>query len=152
MTVLLLEYSRVLSEVDVILNQFPSELLEKIPSNLLNTIKENKHKSYMFNYDKNKSLIEQKISEKAKDLISAIYLRYICGEEEKKELIEICKQNDFKNKEKNILDTRVTKKVEIKNEVCDDVKKTEENNSLVVEEKWYKRFINLIKKIFRFKK
>lgn len=153
MAVLVLEYSRVLAEVDVVLNHFPQKLLEKIPSNLIESIKENKNKNYVFKYDEDKSLVEQKISEDAKNLISAIYFRYICNDEKKSELIEICKENELKKKnEKSNLNSILEKKSNSIDEVKIEEKKLEENKAIiVVNYKWYQKILNKLKSLFKTK-
>lgn len=152
MAVLVLEYSRVLAEVDVVLNHFPQKLLEKVPSNLINSIKENKNKNYVFKYDEDKSLVEQKISEDAKNLISAIYFRYICDDEKKSQLIEIFKVNELKKNDEKIKNNNLNSIIYEKKEIEVENKRVEKSESIVeVKDKWYKKIINKIKGLFKIK-
>ena len=84
----------VLSQVYSVLQYLPDELLKKIPFQIRDNITKLKSKDYEFEYDEAKELAEQDILEESKDMISALYLTYMCGEEKKNELLEICKQND----------------------------------------------------------
>ena len=60
-------YEKVLSEVNYILQNLPSEIQNKIPSDFKNAIVQNMDVTYIpETYDKNKTLDEQKISEETK--------------------------------------------------------------------------------------
>ena len=76
-------YAQVLTEVDEILSHVEPELLEKVPSNLLEQIHTKKDLNYEFTYDREKSLINQDVFDETKHLVSAIYLNYNWSEENK---------------------------------------------------------------------
>lgn len=48
-----------LVEVEYILKKLDDEYLNKIPQEIWDYIEENKDKRYIFNYDENKTLVEQ---------------------------------------------------------------------------------------------
>lgn len=96
MTNQLLEISDVAKETITVLNYFNTEFVSKIPSNVLEGLKEVANKSSLtFNIKQNKKLAEQKISEETKDLISLIYYSYIATEEQKKELKKTWNENEL---------------------------------------------------------
>ena len=89
-----LNMPNVLSQVYSVLQYLPEELLNKIPEMIKENIYQFKSVEYDFVYDETKELAEQDLLEESKDMISALYLTYMCGEEKKNELVEICKNND----------------------------------------------------------
>ncbi len=93
-TVVQLNMPNVLSQVYSVLQHLPDELLSMIPQKIKENIYEFKSTEYDYEYDVTKELAEQEIFEESKDMISALYLTYMCGEEKKNELVEICKNND----------------------------------------------------------
>ena len=93
------DYSQVLSEVYQIIEYMEPELKEKIPEKLINQIAEKRDKDYVFKYDTTKSLLDQDMYDESKHLISAIYINYVCDDEEKREILNICSENDKKYEE-----------------------------------------------------
>lgn len=84
-------YNKALKEVYVILNYIDEEEKNKIPKEMLELIKENMDKEYNFKIDKNLKISEQKLLNETKGLISVLYSRYICSEEERKKWKEFDK-------------------------------------------------------------
>lgn len=93
------DYSQVLSEVYQIIEYMEPELKEKIPEKLIKQISEKRDKDYVFKYDTNKPLLEQDMYDESKHLISALYINYICDDDEKREILNICSENDKKYEE-----------------------------------------------------
>ena len=91
------EINDVCKEVITILGFFNIDIIEKIPSKILNKLNELAADSELNYYiDKEKDLIDQDISEKSKDLIALLYYSYIATEKEKHELSKIWNDNEKK--------------------------------------------------------
>ena len=148
------EFAEASAEINEILKYMPKEEVEKIPSKLREFFKEVSSKDYVTNINPDLPLDEQNIKEKTKDIIALIYRNYWCSEEERKELDQKLIENDKKFEEElrekynpdNIFKNNVTttKKEE------SEVKEEKIEQSLVVQEteKWYQRFLNMIKRWF----
>ena len=93
------DYSQVLSEVYQIIEYMEPALRERIPERLINQIAEKRDKDYMFKYDTSKSLLDQDMYDESKHLISAIYINYVCDDNEKREILNIWSENDKKYEE-----------------------------------------------------
>ena len=72
-----INFPNVFSEVYEVVEHFPSEYIEKIPEKFLKCIRDLKNNRYVFEYDFSKSLMEQNISEPAKDIIAYLYIGFI---------------------------------------------------------------------------
>lgn len=91
------EINDVCKEVLTILGFFNIDVIEKIPSKILQKINELAADSELNYYiDREKDLIDQDISEKGKDLIALLYYSYIATENEKNELSKIWNDNEKK--------------------------------------------------------
>lgn len=115
------EFAEASAELIEILKYLPESEVEKIPSKLRNFFEKVANPNYIVKIDPHKSLEQQNIQEKTKDLIAVIYRNYWCNEEEKtlldKKLIENDKKyeaklreqydpnNIFKSKEKEAIYT-----------------------------------------------
>ena len=149
------EFAEASAEINEILKYMPKEEVEKIPSKLREFFREISSKDYVTNINPNIPLDKQQIKEKTKDIIALIYRNYWCSEEERKELDQKLIENDRKFEEElrekynpdNIFKNNVTttKKEE------PEVKEEKIEQSLVVQEteKWYQRFLNMIKRWFK---
>lgn len=148
------EFAEASAEINEIFKYLPKEEVEKIPSKLREFFKEVSSKDYVTNINPNIPLDKQQIKEKTKDIIALIYRNYWCSEEERKELDQKLIENDKKFEEElrekynpdNIFKNNVTttKKEE------PEIKEEKIEQSLVVQEteKWYQRFLNMIKRWF----
>ena len=149
------EFVEASAEINEILKYMPKEEVEKIPSKLREFFKEVASKDYVTNINPNLPLDEQEIKEKTKDIIALIYRNYWCSEEERKELDQKLIENDRKFEEElrekynpdNIFKNNVTttKKEE------PEVKEEKIEQSLVPQqtEKWYQRFLDMVKRWFK---
>lgn len=148
------EFAEASAEINEILKYMPNKEVEKIPSKLREFFKEVSSKDYVTNINPDLPLDKQQIKEKTKDIIALIYRNYWCSEEERKELDQKLIENDRKFEEElrekynpdNIFKNNVTttKKEE------PEIKEEKIEQSLVVQEteKWYQRFLNMIKRWF----
>lgn len=82
------DISKRLVEVEYILKKLNDEYIRKIPKEIWNYIEENKDKSYKYNYDENKTLVEQKLSIDTISILTYINMEYLLAEQEKKEMEE----------------------------------------------------------------
>lgn len=149
------EFAEASAEINEILKYMPKEEVEKIPSKLREFFKEVSSKDYVTNINPNMPLDKQQIKEKTKDIIALIYRNYWCSEEERKELDQKLIENDRKFEEElrekynpdNIFKNNVTttKKEE------PEVKEEKIEQSLVPQqtEKWYQRFLDMVKRWFK---
>jgi len=92
----MINYKKCLVEVDEILKHLSEEDYKKIPINLLNIIKENKDKTYVWEYDETKSLREQMLSRDTVVILSFINLEYLLTDEQKLLMEQIYKLNNTK--------------------------------------------------------
>lgn len=134
-----------LVEVEYILKKLDNEHIKKIPQEIWDYIEENKDKNYVFNYDDNKTLIEQKLNIDTISILTYINMEYLLGEEQKKEMIE------FLRKDETIAEQE---KAKLYNP--DDLFKNKQQNkqqeTSLVEvkiEKWYEKMFSFLKNIFK---
>lgn len=158
------EYGRTLSEVSIILNNMDEFLVNKIPEKLRKKIEEDKSQSYKFEYDSNKSLSEQKMLKTTKLYLTMLFLRFFCTEDEKKETLEIMKENESKyqselqEKQKMYSTDNIFKKDKIENDLInnDEIEKVEVEEKddvqmVVYKENVFVKIFAKIKNIFKIK-
>jgi len=140
-----MEDKKVLTEVYEILKHLSSENLKKIPSNVINLIKDNMDENYIFNYDVSKSLQEQNISRDTVAVLSYINMEYLLNDKQREFIDNLHKQNEEdleqQKREKYNSDNLSTNKNKTINKDTALIKYTKE--------KWYKKFINKIINIFK---
>jgi len=88
------EYSEAISEILDILENSDDSICEKIPNQLIEFWKNNKSTTYIPKLDHSKPLNEMKLKEKTKDMITMIYLNYLCDESKKNSAKGIIKENE----------------------------------------------------------
>lgn len=81
------EYRIALSEVNALLKLSNMEVVHNVPYKLRKYIVQNMDKTFKVNVDMSKSLEDQNISNKAKNILALIYRDYLVTTEEKKQLI-----------------------------------------------------------------
>lgn len=143
------EYTEAIVEVLDILENSDDEINKKIPEKLIEFWRRNKSKTYKPNLDHNKPLNEMNLKDKTKDIITMVYLNYLCNKNEKEITLDTIRENEenyqLMIREKYNPDDIFKNKREIKSE-----QQTEEKNLTVVqEEKWYKKLFNIIKGLFK---
>ena len=78
-----MKYENAFSEVYSIINILDEKLRYRIPNEIYNMIKYKMNENYIFQFDNNKSIDKQNISNEAKSIIALLYKNYMCSDEEK---------------------------------------------------------------------
>ena len=95
-----LEYQMACTEVLEVLKYMPKKDVEKIPTNVIKSLKSAKRFDYKFRYDTQKKANEQNISKRAKAMIARLYRDYMVSEQVRK-LIESKEKFDKKKANNN---------------------------------------------------
>lgn len=144
-----IEYRQALFEVYKILENTDEEIKNKIPEKFIKFVKENMDTNYKFELEKGKELVRQNLKSETKQIIALIYKYYICGEEERKKIVEKEKIDIRKN---FYIDFNKNKKSKIKNiQNRDEIENFETSLLEMKKEKWYKKLINKILEFFQIK-
>ena len=149
------EYSKRLVEVDEILMHLSKSEYEKIPKEILQNIKENKDKNYLWKFDKSKKLGEQDINRDTIALLAYINMNYLLDEKQKsfmKTIYQINEQN--KRKENSTTNMKsdfneLFKKNRPINREVNDTEIKQENTLIKKEESLFHKIINKIKQLFK---
>lgn len=148
----MIDYNKRLVEVDEILNYLSEEELSKIPEEIKASIKENKDKDYIWKYDEEKPLKDQKVDRDTIAILSYLNIEYLLNTEQKELMLEIHKVNQEKQEQMEINKKYGLEDVFKKEEVGqDDIKGTKNSQELsLVENKdnFFVKIIKNIKKIF----
>ncbi len=153
------EYIQAYTEVNCLLEHFPNELIEKLPKNILNMIKNKSDEKYVIQIDTNKKIQDNNISKKTKDILTVLKYNFWSNEEEKEKLKKIFYENEAREQEE------LSKKYDIDKAFNDQKIKTEEveenknevieetinENAMLIEHKesFISKIINKIKNIFK---
>ena len=141
-------YEIAFSEVYEILQYLDKDEYKKIPQELIETIKNNRDKDYLYNIDSEKKLKEQKMLPETKAILFNIFRDYLCTEAQK-ETIKNWQIDDLNKIEKE-------KKLKYDVDVFNDNRNNHNdlsviNNTQLIEVKEksiWKKFFNKIKAIF----
>ncbi len=139
------ETKKALSEIDDILYHLDRTLYSKIPSKMIQLIKENKESSYIPKIDYTKSINDQELLKETRVILSLLYRDYICSPEKKNELIS----NDIielKQVEENPVKFDYNQLFKEKKQEIQHVHNSEVT---VYKKNIFQTFIMFIKKIFR---
>lgn len=144
------------TEVFEVLNLLGNEYIQKIPNKLYMYIAENRDKKSIIEYDINTNILDQNISEDAKDMIAYLNLQYWCTPEEKERLLKQYEKNDKlyeeKLKEKYSYDNlfkKTNQNIEVIRNNDDESKKLEKSKALIeYKESMFKKIISKIKHFF----
>ena len=145
-----IEYSEAIVEVLDILQYSDDNILEKIPKKLIDFWDRNKSTTYKPNLDHSKSINEMDLKNKTKSIITMIYLNYLCDDTEKNDINLILKANEEKYQEeliKKYNPDNIFKKHHKAQEIDENIV-TNNVTMMKYKEPKFKRFINLIKRIF----
>ena len=82
-----IQYKKSCTEVLEILKHIPKEDYEKIPTDIINVIENDKEENYHFEYDVNKTLDEQNVSKQAKIMIALFFREYWATEHQKEVIL-----------------------------------------------------------------
>lgn len=88
-----------LTEVEAILNELSMQEFNKIPDEIIDFIDENKDTNYKWEYDYDKSLENQNLSEYTLEILAYINNEYLLSDEQKKVMENIFELNDQKEKQ-----------------------------------------------------
>ena len=92
-----IEYKEAIVEILDILENSNDNIYKKIPKKLIEFWQKNKSTTYKPQLDHSKSLNEMNLKEKTKDIITMIYINYLCNESEKEATKNIIKENEKKH-------------------------------------------------------
>ena len=152
-----MEYEKCLVELDEVLLRLNDEEYEKIPDEIIYGIKLQKDKQYTWEYDDNKPLKEQNLDRKTVAILSYINMEYLLNDEEKEVMKKIYDFNEQKaelEKTKKYGSDNLFVNRKISHNDTNNANEIEEeiNKELieVKEEKWYQKFFNKIRKMFKF--
>ena len=146
------EYREAFTEVNVIIQLMPEELVDKIPSKFRVMLEEEEDKDYYPNIKE--PLEEQKLKEETIIILGLIYRDFLCSPEERKELQE--KDAKELQEVKMAMEQEMREKYNpddiFKNRRKDNPEEqsyTGNTSMIVVEEKWYQKIFQIIKKLFK---
>lgn len=137
-------FQKAYAEVLVIFNYMPKEDINKIPQNVINGFELNKDKNHHFEINSEKPLEEQDMLEETKDILSVLFRDYWASQEQKNKILA------KENHDRMISEEEKRKKFDV-----NDLFKTNDTHSdnteeiITIKEKWYDKFIEFFKRIFR---
>lgn len=143
------QYAEALTEVEMILKIMPEDIIKKISSSFYNYISNNKSDSFQSKAIDDIFIKENELKDETKDILSLIYRAYLCDEEtknklEKQDYLELQQYNEELNRKYSV--ENLFKKDTLKTNINEDIK---EISLIELEnEKWYKKVLNKIKKLF----
>lgn len=134
-----------LVEVEYILKKLDDQYIKKIPQEIWDYIEENKDKDYIFNYDENKTLVEQNLSIDTISILTYINMEYLLGEEQKKEMIEFLRKDEMIAEQEKA-------KLYNPDDLFKNRKGSKQQETSLVEikiEKWYEKVFAFFKNMFK---
>lgn len=147
-----LEYRQSLKEVNLIIGLMEKQYIDKIPSKLLNFIKENMDNSYVCNINTSEPINKQNIKKDTKILLSILYRNYWCSKEEKKKLIS--EDIYLKNKEEEEKKSKYNIDKIFENKKKNNINENDKEKSMMIESKKegiFRKILNKIIKLFKIK-
>ncbi len=145
-------YREAFSEIDAIFELMPKNLLNKIPKKFREIIKNEKAVKYKPNISE--PIEEVELKEETIIILALIYRDFLCSNEEKerlklrdaqkmKEAEEVIRKkynpdDIFKNRKNTQIDN-----------IKENKHESHDKRLIVIEEKWYTKIFNMIKKIFK---
>ena len=167
-----MEYEKCLVELDEVLKYLSEDNLNKIPSDVLRSIKEQKSKDYIWKYDETKDLKSQNLNRKTIAMLCYLNMEYLLNDKQKEYMEKLYYSNELKaeeHKRENYNPDNIfnTTKQEIKQE--SEIKIEQEQKSEPAsmretkhniethlietkENKWYIKIFNFIKRLFNKRK
>ena len=148
----MVDLNKRLVEVDEILNYLSDEEYAKIPKDIINAIKENKDKYYVWKYDESRELKDQDLNRDTIVILSYLNMEYLLSQEQKELMEEIHKANEKENDKykaeqhgiESLFNNKEKKETNIKLE-----EKTVQNELIPCEEGVLKKIIRFIKNLFK---
>lgn len=145
-------YALAYSEILEILRYVPQEDYDKIPKEKIEFYNKNANKNYIFNYDPDKTLEEQKVSDITKGIIILLFRDYWATDKQKEKIIakQVYDRKKLEEKKRAMYNPDDIFKKN-KNNISDTENNTSENVAIVeyIEQKWYQKIITKILNIFR---
>lgn len=142
------EYANAYAEVLEILKYVSKEEYDKIPHSKIELFETNKNENYVFKYYPNKTLEEQKVSKRAKAIISILFRDYWASDLQREKILK--KQNSdrklFEENKKTLYDVENI----FKNKNNETTNINNETKEMVIykKEKWYTTILMKIRKLF----
>lgn len=138
------EIKKAYSEVYEILKMVDKEYFDKIPKKFVEFLEREKDNNYIPNINENIPLEEQKLLNDTINILAMIKLDYWCSsEEEKSELLKLLNGNEKKYKEK------INEKYNPENIFEKTTNREIKDLVEVKEKKWYEKFWDMFRNIFR---
>lgn len=138
--------SQVYKEVLTVIYAFNLE--DAIPKNLIFQMEKKQDKNYNFVFDANIPIEEQKISQKAAAMLSVLYIKYICTDDnEKVALKNIYEGNESPDRNETIT-YGATNNLESLNETLENIEE-ESNKLMLTNQSIFQKIIQLIRKFFK---
>lgn len=141
------------SEVYQVINLLGNDYLDKLPTSLINMLREKRAVNYNPQYTDDIPLNEQNIKKETISIIVLLYLNYWCKDENEKLAV---KQTLKNNEDKYQLELREKYNPDNifsnqhKNSSIDNVQNNQELSLIETNNiKWYKKILNTIKNFFR---
>ena len=141
-------FPNVASELFEIFKYLNDEILNKIPIELKNHIHDIRNLDYKFEIEKDKPLIDQKLLLETKQILSVIFLKYCCTNDEVSEILgeHINIQNEIDDSKLGIESLEKFFNKNLKNYDSN----IESTDIVKIEEiPWYKKLLNKMKKFFK---
>lgn len=135
------QYMKSCTEVLDILKHISKQDYNKIPSEVIEALEEDKDSQYNFSYDVNKTLDEQNVSKQAKTIIGIFFRDYWATPEQRKNIINIqnIKRQEIDDEKRKLYNPE---------KIFENNKYNSEDNSSLIEIKEERTFIQkLIAKI-----
>lgn len=134
-------YAKAYVEVLEILKYIPENDLKKIPSKIIDTLKKNADKGYVYKINKELPFEKQNLMEETKDILSVLFRDYWATDYQKQQIM-MHEKAEYMEEENN--------KIKIN---YDDVFKKNKKETILPakkeNKKWYEKFIEFIKGIFK---
>lgn len=136
------------TDLSVIIKMMPQDMKQKINSNFIKFIEENKDTNYISKINPSIPIREQSLSEVTKALLALIYRDYLCSKEERQNLILLEKEQLKK------IENEKLAKYEINFKTRNTTSHTTDNCTDLIKykkESFFRKLIYKIKKILNFK-
>lgn len=142
----MVDINKRLVEVNVILNHLSKEDYQKIPSTIIQAIKENMDKEYIWEYDETKELEDQDVNRDTIAILSHINTEYLLNDEQKEYMEKLYELNekkleDEKNKKYSVDDALGRKAIQ--------KEQVQENSLVLSKESIFKKIFIKIKSFFK---
>ena len=136
--------SKGLFSVEYILRKLDDEYIKKIPKEVWNYINDNMDKNYQFNYDEEKTLLEQNLNIDTISILTYINIEFLLDSIQRKELLEDLKKDEL------ISDQEKRNKYN-PDDIFKNKNKTKEDKALIELkiERWYEKIFSFLKNMFK---